>query len=157
VGLLVLLGMGCGYSFSSRTNPHIKTIAVPIFQNTTLERGIEQRIADRVVDAFLADKSLRVVEEKDADSVILGTIERYDRSPYSYDTSQNVQEYKIELTLHVTYEDRTKNKVVWEERVMRSWGTYSVSTDLPEEESMGQDRAIDKAAQDILIKTVRGW
>lgn len=160
VALVTLAASGCGYSFSARTNPHIKTIAVPLFQNKTLEKGIEQRLADGIADAFLADKSLRVVEEKDADSVILGTIERYDRSPYSYDKNQSVQEYKVELTLHVAYEDRTKNKVVWEEAALRPWGTYSVSTTLAggiEEEIVAQDRAIEKAAQDILIKTVRGW
>ncbi|MFN0150848.1 MAG: LPS assembly lipoprotein LptE [bacterium] len=158
--LLVFAVSACGYSFSARTNPHLKTIAVPIFQNKTLEKGVEQRLADGVADAFLADKSLRVVEEKDADSVILGTIERYDRSPYSYDKSQAVQEYKVELVLRVGYEDRTKNKVIWEETALRAWGTYSVSSALAggiEEEIVAQDRAIEKAAQDILIKTVRGW
>ncbi len=160
VPLLCLALISCGYSFSARTNPHIKTIAVPIFQNKTLEKGVEQRLADGVADAFLEDKSLRVVEEKDADSVILGTIERYDRSPYSYDKSQAVQEYKVEFVLRVSYEDRTKNKVVWEETALRPWGTYSVSSALAggiEEEIVAQDRAIEKAAQDILIKTVRGW
>lgn len=150
----------CGYSFSARTNPHIATVAVPIFQNKTLEKGLEERLAVRITDAFLADKRLRVVKEKDADSVIDGTIERYERTPFSYDRAQNVQEYKVEMTLHIAYEDRKKNGIVWEERAMTAWGTYSVSADLPggiEEESAAQTRAIDKAAQDILIKTVQGW
>ncbi len=158
--LTALLLCGCGYSFSSRTNPHIATIAIPIFENSTLEKGLEDRLADRITDAFLADKRLRVVKEKDADSVIDGKIERYDRTPFSYDKAQNVQEYRVEMTLHVTYEDRKKNHVVWEERAMTAWGTYSVSANLPggiEEESAAQTRAIDKAAQDILIKTVQGW
>lgn len=85
--------------------------------------------------------------------MILGTIERYDRTPYSYDKDQNVQEYRVELTLRVSYEDRTKNKVIWEESAMRPWGTYKAE----EDEIQGQDRAIAKAAEDILIKTVRGW
>jgi hypothetical protein len=92
--------------------------------------------------------------------VILGTIEGYSRIPYSYDRNQNVEEYKVELTLNVVYEDRTKNKVVWEEKGLRPWGTYSVSgagASGIEDERVAQERAIEKAAQDILIKTVRGW
>ena len=151
---------GCGYSLSSRTNPHITSIAVPIFENKTLEKGIEERLSDGITDAFLNDKKLRVVKEKDADSVILGTIERYDRTPFTYDKNQNVQEYKVTMTLHVVYEDRKKNRVVWEEKAMSAWGTYSASPLLPggiEEEDAGQERAIQKAADDILIKTVQGW
>ncbi len=158
--LALPLVAGCGYSFSARTNPHIATVAVPIFENKTLEKGLEERLAVSITDVFLADKRLRVVKEKDADSVIDGTIERYERTPFSYDRAQNVQEYKVEMTLHIAYEDRKKNGVIWEERAMTAWGTYSVSADLPggiEEESVAQTRAIDKAARDILIKTVQGW
>lgn len=161
VAALVLCAVsGCGYSFSARTNPHIQTIAVPIFENKTLEKGIEQQLADGITDAFLADKKLRVVEEKDADSVILGSIEHYQRTPYSYDRDQNVQEYKVEIIMRVAYEDRKKSKVLWEESAMRPWGTYSVSSSLPdgvEEEGAAVERAIAQAAQDILIKTVQGW
>lgn len=155
-----MLGAGCGYSLSARTNPHIATIAVPVFENTALEKGIEIALTDAVTNAFLADKKLRVVGEKDADSVLKGTLERYDRLPFSYDRDKNVQEYKVEIALHVTYEDRKKNRVVWEEKAMTAWGTYSVSPDLPggvEEEAAAQKRAIERAAQDILIKTVQGW
>ena len=160
LGSLPILLAGCGYSLSSRTNPHITSIAVPIFENKTLEKGIEERLAEGLTDAFLADKKIRVVKERDADSVILGTIAHYDRKPFSYDKDQNVQEYKVEMTLHVVYEDRKKNRVVWEEKAMHAWGTYSVSGGLPagvEEERAAQDRAIKKAADDILIKTVQGW
>jgi outer membrane lipopolysaccharide assembly protein LptE/RlpB len=155
-----LLTAGCGYSLSARTNPHITSIAIPIFENKTLEKGIEERLAEGLTDAFLADKKLRVVKEKDADSVILGTIERYDRTPFSYDKDQNVQEYRVDMQLRVVYEDRKKNRMVWEEEAMHAWGTYSVSAALPggvEEERAAQDRAIKKAADDILIKTVQGW
>jgi hypothetical protein len=151
---------GCGYSLSSRTNPHITSIAVPIFENKTLEKGIEERLSDGITDAFLNDKKLRVVKEKDADSVILGTIEGYERTPFTYDKNQNVQEYKVTMTLHVVYEDRKKNRVVWVEMAMSAWGTYSASPLLPggiEEEGTGQERAIRKASDDILIKTVQGW
>lgn len=157
---LLVFFAGCGYSLSSRTNPHIQTIAVPIFENATLEKGLEQSLADRITDAFLADKKLRVVKEKDADSVIKGTIDRYERTPFSYDKNQNVQEYKVQLALHVLFEDRKKNRVVWEEKALGAWGTYSVSAELPagiEEERVAQERAFDKAAQEILIKTVQGW
>jgi hypothetical protein len=158
--VLSVAALGCGYSLSARTNPHIASVAIPIFENKTLESGLEEPLAKAVTDAFLEDKKLRVVKEKDADSVILGVIERYDRTPFSYDRDQNVQEYKVEITLRVTYEDRRKNRVAWEEPALGAWGTYSVSTSLPagvEEERAAQERAFAKAAQDILIKAVQGW
>jgi outer membrane lipopolysaccharide assembly protein LptE/RlpB len=151
---------GCGYSFSSRSNPDVSSIAIPLFENQTLEKGIEDRLTDEISQAFLDDKKLRVVKEKNADSVLRGRIERYDRTPYSYDADRNVQEYKVDLTLSVLYENRKKNRPIWEDTAMHAWGTYSVSPLLPggiEDEAKAQERAIAKAAEDILVKTVKGW
>jgi len=56
VGLLLALAAclaaGCGYSFRGNLPAHIKTVAVPVFQNRTQVAGLENTITSAVVSAF---------------------------------------------------------------------------------------------------------
>ena len=66
---------GCGvYGFSSSLLPaHIKTVGVPLMENTTDRRDLATALADSLVNAFIDDNTLKVASERDADAVI----ERY--------------------------------------------------------------------------------
>ncbi|MFH1278757.1 MAG: LptE family protein [Candidatus Eisenbacteria bacterium] len=159
-GILLIGFLACGYGVSGKTNPHIKTIAVPIFQNDTLEKGIEETLTAEIIDVLQENRTLTLTQERNADSVLLGRIVDYKRTPYSYDTSENVQEYKVDILIAVEYEDRKKRKTLWKEDRMHQWATYFVVAapghDVEEEED-AQLRAIQKFAQDIKTKTVEGW
>jgi hypothetical protein len=43
---------GCGYSTRGSLPDHIKTVAVPIFKNRTLQPGVDSAITSGVVNAF---------------------------------------------------------------------------------------------------------
>ncbi len=149
-----LLVLSCGYSLSSKSNPHIKTVAVPIFDNDTLEKGVEDLLTAELINVLQENRSLTLTDEKRADSVLIGRIVDYRRTVHTYDTAENVQEYKVEILVRVEYEDRKKRKTLWEENRMLGWGIYNA---LEEEEEAGQLRAIVKLAEDIKTKTVEGW
>ena len=73
--LLFLLVAGCGYYSVSGSLPgHIKTCAVPLFENETVEPGIVEEITDVVIDAIIQDGTMKVVGEFQADAVVRGTI-----------------------------------------------------------------------------------
>ncbi|MFC1682927.1 LptE family protein [Candidatus Zixiibacteriota bacterium] len=161
--LLSLLGglvlFGCGvYSFSGSGLPsHIRTVAVPVFDNQTAEYGIKENLSDQVIDALVTDGKLKVVQERDADSVVEGTVVEYQNRAYTFDNSENVQEYIVRIWVRVAYQDVRNRKAIWEEERMEGWGTYDVSIDPPEDEELGRERAIAKLAEDIVDKVVAGW
>ena len=151
--------LGCGvYSFSGSGLPsHIRTVAVPLFGNQTTEYGIKEKLTDEIIDRLVKDGRLKVVGKEDADSIISGLVVEYKNLAYTYDKSENVQEYIVHIYVGVSYQDVKNKKVIWEEERMEGWGTYDVQADSPEDEELGRERAIAKLAQDIINKTVAGW
>jgi hypothetical protein len=158
-GLALLGGAGCShYGFSSAVKTHISTIAVPVLLNETLEYGAEQGVTDAIINEFTEDNALRVVGEEEADSILRGAIVLYERSVMSYDASGDPKEYKVRVVATLSYEDLTKNEVVWEEEV-EGWAVYSdtAAGGYKATEEEAREYAFVKLAQDVLSKTVQGW
>jgi hypothetical protein len=82
----------------------------------------------------------------------------YERPVISYDASGNPRQYKVRVVAELTYEDLTKNEIVWEDRV-EGWAVYSEGGDGGDLTSEEEARvyAFEKLAQDVLSKTVQGW
>lgn len=151
--------VGCGhYSFSPSIGGSIKTVAVPVFENETLEFGVEQELTDAVIEMFSDDGTLRVVGEESADSILRGVVSLYERPVLSYDSGGNPREYKVRIVATMTYEDLTKAAVVWDGEI-EGWSVYAVSGeggDVATEEE-ARALALESIAQDVLSKSVQGW
>ena len=157
--LVLIGGAGCShYSFSSAMKTHISTVAVPVLLNETLEYGAEQGVTEAIIAEFTEDNALRVVTEEEADSILRGAVVLYERPVISYDASGNPREYKVRVVARLSYEDLTKNEVVWEKEV-EGWAVYSEveeSGGLTTEEQ-AREYAFRKLAQDVLSESVQGW
>lgn len=159
VVFLSTLVAGCGhYGFSQSVGGSIKTAAVPIFVNETLEFGVEQELTDTIIDVLSEDGTLRIVGEDDADSVLRGVVSLYERPVLSYDAGGSPREYKVRVVATMTYEDLTQAQVIWEDEV-EGWAAYSVSGEGGDVATEDEARAIalENIAQDVLSKSVQGW
>ncbi len=154
--LLLLQVSGCGvYSFSGAAPSHIKSIAVPPFDNQTAEFGLAQDLADALIEEFVDDNTFKVYDLRQSDSVLYGTIVRVNDAPNTITASEAVEEYKVTITVRVRYEDLVKGKVVWEETIS-AFGIFPAGGGLAEREA-GVEEATKKLTEDILNKTVSGW
>jgi hypothetical protein len=155
VSCLLSIFLSCGpYSFTGSGLPGIKTIAVPLFENQTQEYGIREELTEKLVQGFVQDNTLKVVNERIADSILRGTILKYERVAHTFDEKENVKEYIVRIYVKVALEDKKHSKNIWEEENLQGWGIYS-ATD--ETETDGKDKAIDKLTEDIVNRTVKGW
>lgn len=153
--LIALFIASCGYySFSGSGLKGIKSVAVPLFENQTQEYGIRESLAEKVVDAYVQDNTLKVVNEKIADSILSGIITRYLREAHTFDEDENVKEYKTRIFVRLTLEDTEKKKIIWEEESLEGWAVYSAADETEDE---GKERALQKLAEDIVNRTVKGW
>jgi hypothetical protein len=153
--LLAVLVAGCGpYSFNPAGRQAYSNIAVPLFENRSSEYGIREALTEGVIDGFIQDGTLPVVNERRADVVLRGTVVNYVRRPYTYDAQEQVQEYRVYITISARLEDPVKRKVLWEEPQLSQWGEFEAAT---ETEDQGKQRAIGKLAEDIVNRTVKGW
>jgi len=154
--LLLCAGFGgCGYSLTTRLPGHIRTVAVPPFQNETLEYGLEEEITQAVIEKFTTDNNLRVVSEDRADSVVYGTIREYKRRVAGFTAEEIANEYEIAIVVDIVVRDRVKSKDLWAEEGMVRTTNYFV--DQVESERQGRDMAVKQLAEDIVSRTVQGW
>jgi hypothetical protein len=154
--LLLVLWAACGYKAGSLLPGHIKKIYIPTFVNETTRYGIEQDLTARVAEAFTNDNRLSVVSEGDADAMLRGVIVGYEKGALTFDRAQTVDEFRIELTVAVEFEDLREGKVLWKEDEFRVWESYVAG-----EDEGGEDQALQAAiatlAGDVVSRTLEGW
>jgi hypothetical protein len=156
--LLVALVLSCGYSAGSLLPKHIKKLYIPTFENETTRYGIEQDLTTAVTEVFTDDNRLSVVSESEADAMLRGVITSYEKGALTFDRAQTVDEFKIEISVAVEFEDLRDGKILWREDEFRAWESYREGE---EEEGTGEDTALESAiktlAADMLSRTIEGW
>ena len=152
----------CAYSTSTALlPPHLKTVAIPVFENATTEYTLQQEITDAVIRRFVSDNHLRVVDERSADSVIRGRITDYRNSVFGISPVDRAEEYRVTIGVAVTFKDLVKNREVWNDDNIVKTANYYV-TPVPGDttahtELDGRKEAIQKIADEILARSVQSW
>jgi outer membrane lipopolysaccharide assembly protein LptE/RlpB len=158
---MALAAASCAYTTNTALLPsHLKTVAVPVFENGTTEYTLEQDVTEAVIARFVADNHLKVVDEKSADAVIKGRLILYKNAVFGFSQSAQAQEYRVTLTASVTFKDKVKNRELWSEPELVKTSNYYV-VDTPgataKTELDGRKEAISKLAEEIVARSVEGW
>lgn len=159
---IAVLSLGCGiYSFSGSSLPsHIKTVAVPIFENESLEVDIANQVTEAVKDRFLQDGRLKVMGETRADAVVEGRVTSYENKVYNYSADETPEDYIVVLRVAVVVRDAVKNRELLKDDAFVVSAVYSVLPDsdqtLQDEES-AREQAISELAEDILAQMTEQW
>ena len=160
--LLVLIAStsGCGYTVSSVLPSYIRTIAIPTFTDNTVEHGLGDDVTQALINSFLADRRLGSERERDADTVLRGTVLSYRNRVYAYTSQEVATQYEILLTVKVTLRDQVKNREIWKEDALTVRTTYNVvpvGSEAAKTETDGRRDVIQKLADQIVSRTVQGW
>lgn len=156
------LGVGaCAYTTSTALLPsHLKTVAIPVFENATTEYTLEREVTQAIIEHFVRDNHLKVVDERSADASLRGKITEYRNSVFGFSTSAQAQEYRVTIGISVTFKDRVKNRELWTEDHLQKTVNYFV-VDVPGQKARteldGRKEAIQKIADEILSRSVEGW
>ena len=155
-----LLLASCGYTTSPALLPaHLRTVAIPTFENATTEYALDQEITQAVVARFVRDNHLKVVDEKSASCVIRGKVTQYRNSVFGFTNASQAQEYRVTVSVQVTFKDLVKNRELWSDELIRTTNYYvqDVPGQTAKTELDGRKEAIDKIADEILNRSVEGW
>lgn len=155
--LLALVGAflisGCFYSMNPRGAITVKSVAIERFQNDTPEFGLADQMTDAIITAFIADGTMKVLPKEQAESVLLGTLTRYQRLPYEYDENDQVSSYAVEMDFDILLKKPANDSLLWQER-MSQRGVYNLET---ETEDLGRQRALELLVQAIINRTTKSW
>jgi len=151
LGLLLSLTLwGCGYQMAGRgasqLPPHLKTIAIPVFENKSGEPTIQRPFTEALRRAFITDGRLRLVNNKaGANLLVTGTLTKYSIRAVAFDSLDVAIEYWVNLEANVLVTDQVNNKTYLKQTLKTRW------------EYQADDRVITSEAsrQEALVQTYR--
>ncbi|MDH4034771.1 MAG: LPS assembly lipoprotein LptE [candidate division Zixibacteria bacterium] len=150
---ILLLLVGC-YTFNPAGKSSIQAIAVERFDNKTTEYDLADRMTDLVIDAFLADGTMKVVSADNADAVLVGELTGYQRKPFEYDENGVVISYSVTMTFDLLLKNPNDNdSEIWRENMVQE-GVYNVDS---QTEQDGQNSAVQRLIVEIINRTTKSW
>jgi hypothetical protein len=157
--LLLLAGLSllsCGYySFKGALPSNLKNIAIPLFEDNTAYPGVREDLTNKVVDAFVLDNTLTVVDESQADLILTGTITSINQRASVLAQGESVEEYQIYVNVKVTCDDVRNSKKLWQKTISQ-YGVMQ-GTGSQDERDAAIAEAVEKITEDILNNTLGNW
>lgn len=123
----------CGYHWRAEEThlpPQIRSLAIPIFANRTIQTGIETEVSRALVEKFISTKRISVTTQSSADAVLTGVVKSFTTYPVAVTTSTQVStEYRATITVEITFQGQRDGKILFREE-MSEWRNYAVLPDL---------------------------
>jgi hypothetical protein len=156
VALLTVVFLSCGYySFGGSIPSDVKKIAIPIFDDNTSYPGVREDLTNLVIDAFIADNTLEIVNEAEADLLLTGTILSIREQAAIVTSGEDVEQFDVYVTVKVKCENLKTGKVWWD-KTLRRFGTMS-GAGSQDQQSEAIEEAITQITDDILNNTLANW
>jgi outer membrane lipopolysaccharide assembly protein LptE/RlpB len=128
---IVLFG-GCGYQMvgkGTHVPSGLTSVAIPTFVNQTYEPGIEVPFTQAFLREFIQDRRVKVVDRKEAESILEGIIKSFEIYSVSYDRSGFALEYQTNVVIDLTLKKRT-GEILWREKDLLEKRWYRVSSNV---------------------------
>lgn len=154
VPLIILLACVSGFTecyqpvTKNQLPQHIKTVAVPAFQNEALRYRVESRFTDAVIRELMKrGRKLRVQGDRDnAEAVIEGTIKNFFFSGVLLDDKGRGRVFEVEIQAAVTVRDQVYNKVLYDNQNYVYRGEFEFAND-PRSYFNEEDPAVQRMAR----------
>lgn len=155
--LVVLLNLSCiKYSFKGALPSNLKTVAIPLFEDRSRWVGLQEEMSQQVVDAFIQDNTLQVIEdESEVDLLLKGTIVSVRERNTSVSSNEQVEELEMVVSVKVECLNTHLDKPLWSGTVS-DFATVSGTASL-EERELAVIEATEKIVEEILNRTVAAW
>jgi len=154
--IIPFIFISCGYySFKGALPPDIKTIAIPLMDDNTSEAGVRESMTNILLEAFISDNTLTVVDENDADLVLTGTISSIRVKPFIVQAGENVSESQVVVTARFKCQNMKTSKVMFDKR-LSEYGLMDISAGL-DERNEAIEQALELIKDKVIDLTFGGW
>ncbi|HEV2762068.1 MAG TPA: LptE family protein [Pyrinomonadaceae bacterium] len=154
-GALAVL-LACASGFTECYKPvkrsglptHIRTVAVPAFQNNALRFRVESRFTEAVANEIIRrGRGLRVQSEREgADAVVDGVIKNFYYYGVLLDNRGRSRIFEVTVEAAVTVRDQVENKVLYDNQHFVFRGEFEFSSD-PRTFFNEEDPAVERLAR----------
>ncbi len=155
--IVLLLSLSCvKYSFKGALPSYLKTIYISEFENQTEYVGVRSELTRKVTESFIQDNSLTLAgSEKNADLILSGSIISIQRQAVAFNQQENVQQYKMVVTVKAECMNTHTQKPLWSGNLSQDGyiGENPTATDIDN----AINEAIDLITEDIINRTIAAW
>lgn len=162
--LVAVFISGCGYTQNVKLPNDIKTIAVETFKNEippqeqfAYRPGLESELRNVLVEQFLLDGNLKVVDESEADAVLRGSIISYEQEGLRFDRLESVEEYRLFLVVKFELVDRRTNAVILKESNFSGRAEFFVNQNPSTTRRSSANSATVDLARSLVDRIVEEW
>ena len=151
---LVLL-WGCGYQLAGKEThspPGVSSVAIPTLVNQTLEPGIEIVFTQAFLREFIQDRRVKVVDRREADSILEGIIKSFYIFSVSYDKSGFALEYQTMVIMDIALKKRN-GEILWKEKDLmeRAWYRTNPSVIANEDNKVNAIQQVAKSLAERIL------
>jgi hypothetical protein len=110
---------------------HIRTVAVPAFQNEALRYKVESRFSEAVIREIVRrGRGLRVQGDREgADAVVEGVIKSFNFGGVLLDESGRARVFEVTIVAAVTVRDQVENRVLYDNQNYVFRGDFEFAND----------------------------
>ncbi len=159
--LTVIVFAGCGvYSLSGGGGlpSHIDSVAILPMDNRTTQFTLTQELTQALLDNIPGRLGLRPADEGSADSILRGTITRYDDRAVNYQPDPEgpvIFQRRVDITVSIEIYDVGEEQILWTNTSLSASGEYE--PDKGQSETDGRMLAIDNLIQLIIDGAQSQW
>jgi len=154
----------CGYTQQVTLPNNIKTVAVPTFTNEIPPReqfayrpGLEIELTNAVIDRFIFDGNLRVVDETEADAILRGAVISYEQEGLRFDDLEDVEEYRLFLVVTFALIDQRTGEILIEEGNFSGQAEFFTSRSSASIRGSAANSATEDLARSLVDRIVEEW
>ena len=174
----IFLIVGCSYySMAGSIPANINNVYIPLIENDTAEFEISENLTSKITQEIAIQNILKITDNGNSDSTILGVITSATDGPFTFDSNEQVDEYRFSISLKILWVDNENEKNLIE-KTFTGFGNYSINNDPSsdgidndndgildenDDDEFGDSRelainiAINKIASDVVNSILSTW
>ena len=174
----IFLIVGCSYySMAGSIPANINNVHIPLIENDTAEFEISENLTSKITQEIAIQNILKITDNSNSDSTILGVITSATDGPFTFDSNEQVDEYRFSISLKILWVDNENEKKLIE-KTFTGFGNYSINNDPSsdgidndndgildenDDDEFGDSRelainiAINKIASDVVNSILSTW
>ncbi len=176
--ILIFLIVGCSYySMAGSIPANINNVYIPLIENDTAEFEISENLTSKITQEIAIQNILKITDNSNSDSTILGVITSTTDGPFTFDSNEQVDEYRFSISIKILWVDNENEKNLIE-KTFTGFGNYSINNDPSsdgidndndgildenDDDEFGDSRelainiAINKIASDVVNSILSTW